>query len=51
MPLSYASDSGAARICQRGAKARDEATERGVDGVGGFPPPTVGRFFIFFIRV
>ena len=30
--LSYASDGGTARICQRGAK---------------FPPPTVGRFFFY----
>ena len=38
MPLSYASDSGAARICQQGAKAR----ERG-QGVGGCFPPSHGR--------
>ena len=44
MPLSYASDSGAARICQRGRgpKQGSEATERG-DGVGG-EFPTVGRY-------
>ena len=40
--LSYASDGGAARICQRGAKAREQG-----EGVHGrwFPPPTVGRIF------
>ena len=38
--LSYASDGGAARICQRGPKRGSEATERG-EGVA----PTVGRFF------
>ena len=44
--LSYASDGGAARICQRGPKRGSEATEpgEGVGGGGGFPPPTVGRF-------
>ena len=46
--LSYVSDSGAARICQRGAKAR-ERSDRAGEGVGGgggggFPPPTVGKF-------
>ena len=39
VPLGYASGSGAARICQRGAKA----TER---GEGVVPPPTVGRIFM-----
>ena len=43
--LSYASDGGAARICQRGAKAR-ERSDRAWGGCGrGFPPPSVGRFF------
>ena len=43
--LSYASDGGTARICQRGAKAR-ERSDRAGGGCGrGFPPPTVGRFF------
>ena len=36
--LSYASDSGAARICQEGAKAR-ERSERGEGAV----PPSDGR--------
>ena len=37
--LSYASDGGAARICQRGAKAR-ERNDRAGEGVeGGFPLP------------
>ena len=45
MHLSYSSNSGAARMCQRGPKQGSEVTERG-EGVGGsFPPPTVGRFF------
>ena len=39
--LSYASDIGAAKICQQGPKRGSEATER---REGGFPPPTVGRF-------
>ena len=50
VPLSYASDSGAARICQRGPRRGSEATERreGVGGGGGgFPPPTVGRWLKF----
>ena len=38
--LSYASDGGAARICQRGPKRGSEATERGEGVGGGFP----GRF-------
>ena len=29
MPLSYASDSGAARICQQGAKARERSNSAG----------------------
>ena len=47
--LSYASDGGAAMICQRGPKRGSEATERGEGVGGGFPPSTVGRFFL--IRV
>ena len=39
--LNYASDGGAARICQRGPKQGSEATERGEGVGGGFP----GRFF------
>ena len=35
MPLSYASDSGAARICQRGAKARERSDRAGGGGGGG----------------
>ena len=40
VPLSYSSDSGAARICQRGAKAR-ERSDRAGGGCGevGFPLP------------
>ena len=39
-PYGYSSDSGAARICHREAKARERS-----DRVGeGVPPPTVGRF-------
>ena len=34
VPLSYSSDSGAARICQRGAKRGSKETKRG-EGVGG----------------
>ena len=49
MHLSYSSNSGAARICQRGPKRGSEATERGGGcgrGGGGFPLPcTVGRCF------
>ena len=40
--ISYSSNSGAARICQRGPKQGSEVTKR---GEGGFPPPTVGRLF------
>ena len=42
--LSYASDGGAARICQRGAKAREQSDRAGGGCGRGFPPPTVGRF-------
>ena len=41
-PLNYASDSGIARIFQRGCKERDKATEQG-EGVGGECPPSHGR--------
>ena len=41
--LSYASDGGAARICQRGPTRGSEATERGEGVGGGFPPPMHGR--------
>ena len=44
VPLSYASDSGAARICQRGPKQGSEATERG-EVVGGFPPSHGRKIF------
>ena len=40
--LSYSSNSGAAKICQRGAKRGSEATERG-EGVGRGFPPSHGR--------
>ena len=40
--LSYCSNSGAARICQRGPKQGSEVSER---GEGVFSPPRVGRFF------
>ena len=44
--LSYASDGGTARICQRGgAKARERSDRAGGGCERGFPPPTVGRFF------
>ena len=33
--LSYASDGGAARICQRGAKAREQSDRAGGGGGGG----------------
>ena len=46
MPLSYASNSGAARICQQGAKARERSDQAGEGVGGGFPPPTVGIFFV-----
>ena len=42
--LSYSSNSGAAKICQRG---QSEGAKRPCEGrvcEGGFPPPTVGRF-------
>ena len=61
VPLSYASDSSVARICQRGAKAREHAckatealhkglhkalSQGGQEIVPLVPgPPTVGRFF------
>ena len=37
VPFSYASASGAARICQGGGAKRGRVWE-------GVPPPTVGRF-------
>ena len=37
--LSYASDGGAARICQRGAKARERSDRAGEGVGGGFPLP------------
>ena len=40
MPLSYASESGAARICQRGGGGGVSPSH-----AGGFPLPGVGRFF------
>ena len=44
VPLRYASDSGAARICQRvGVKARERSDQAEVGCARGFP--TVGRFF------
>ena len=45
VPLSYASDSGAARICPLGSKLGSEATEQGEGLGGGFPAPTVRSFF------
>ena len=33
VPLSYASDSGAARICQKGAKARERSDQAGGGGI------------------
>ena len=59
VPLIYASDSGAVRICQRGGgggKARERSSQAGEGVGGGFPPSTVnppamhGRE-IFEIRV
>ena len=41
--LSYASDGGAARICQRGPKRGSEATERGEGVGGGGVSPSHGR--------
>ena len=45
MHLSYSSNSGAARICQRGPKQGSEVTERG-EGVGGVFPLPRGRSFL-----
>ena len=44
--LSYASDSGAARICKQGAKARERSDPNRREGVGGGFPPShgIGRF-------
>ena len=44
MHLSYSSNSGAARICQRGLKQGSEVTEWG-EGVGGGFSPSQGDFF------
>ena len=49
MHFCYSSNSGAARMCQRGPKQGSEVTERGEGvgggfGRGGFPPPTIGSF-------
>ena len=49
-PLIYASDSGVARICQRGGGQSDGAkrpSAGGGCGRGCPPPPTVGRFLKF----
>ena len=45
--LSYASDGGAARICQRGAKARERSDRAGEGVGGGFPLPRQGDFSKF----
>ena len=45
MHLSYSSNSGAARICQRGPKQGSEVTERGEGVGGGFPLPRGREFF------
>ena len=46
VPLRYASDSGAARICQRvGVKARERSDQAEVGCARGFP--TVGKFFFY----
>ena len=43
MHLSYSSNSGAARICQRGPKQGIEVTERGRVCMGGGFSPSHGR--------
>ena len=43
MHLSYSSNSGAARICQRGPKQGSEVTERGEGVGGGISPSHHGR--------
>ena len=43
--LSYSSNSGAAKICQRGQCEGAKRPSEGRVWEGGFPPPTVGRFF------
>ena len=46
VPFSYASDSGATRICHREAKARERSDQAGGGWEGvSLDPPTVGRFF------
>ena len=47
MPLSYASDSGEARICQRGAIAKEQSDQAGGGCGRGFPFPRWGDFFFF----
>ena len=50
VPLRYASDSGAARICRReGAKAR-ERSDRAGEGVGRSPPMVYFYFILYFYR-
>ena len=44
--LSYASDGGAAMICQQGAKARERSDRAGEGVGGGFP--SHGREIFFF---
>ena len=56
LPLSYASDSGAPKICQQGAKARAEGAKRqsggdGVGGGGGGVSPSDGGEIFLKIRV
>ena len=48
-PCAHASDSGAARICQRGTKTRERSNRAG-DGVGGgLPSPIILINFINFV--
>ena len=51
VPLSYASESVAARICERGAKARERSDRGGGGGGGGwgFPLPHAREIFEIFV--
>ena len=51
IPLSNASASGAARICQPRVKAMEQNNRAGESVRGGFPPPTVRRYLFIYLFI
>ena len=51
VPLSYASASGAARICQPRVKAMEQNNRAGGECERGFPPPTVRRYLFIYLFI